>query len=233
MTSHPDPYEAIAGEYYDRRRHPTSANFREASALLLERWLPGIVSPGSRIAEIGSGDSLMLEVATRLQLPLGRVSLVDSSPTMLRYSEHWRSPQVELILADAESLPFDTRSLDLVVSVLGDPYNTARFWSETARTLTRGGRAVYTTPSHEWSIAFRGELERAVFDRSDGDELAVESVVLSRPEQRAIMQAAGLVVSTEADVALGELTGPRSPKLRVLTSELSPVVTGYLVTLGL
>jgi SAM-dependent methyltransferase len=156
------------------------------------------------------------------------VFLTDSSATMLSYSEHWRGPNVELLLADAEHLPFPDANLDLLVSILGDPYNTERFWQEASRTLKRGAHVIYTTPSHEWSLAYRGGVDRAVFDRKDDDDLALSSFVLSPVAQQALIERAGLALRRQLDVPLHELTGSISPKLRVLPTPKSAVVTGYL-----
>jgi SAM-dependent methyltransferase len=221
-------YEDIAAEYYDAIRHPTSANFRQASALVLAEVLPGRVGPDSNVAEVGCGDSLLMEVLADRGLEVGRATLTDSSPTMLSYSEHWRGPGVHLVLADAEHLPFADESQDLVVSVLGDPYNTEPFWQELGRTLAVGGHAVYTTPSFEWSRGFRGEAEQAVFDRRDDEDMAVSSIVLPPDEQEARIERAGLALRQRIDVPLRSITGQISPKLGVLRNPDAAVVTGYV-----
>lgn len=228
MTRAVDPYEAIAAEYYNATRHPTSANFRQASRRVLEAVLPELVRPTFDLAEVGCGDSLLMAVLTATGNAFGSVTLIDSSPTMLDYSERWRRPGVELVLADAQDLPSTDDRFDVVVSVLGDPYNTPRFWAETERVLKPGGRIIYTTPSFEWSRAFRGGSGQAVFDRSKGGDLAVRSIVIDGDAQRLMIEEAGLELQRRINVLLRDLVGTVSSKLDVLPSPQSPVVTAYL-----
>ncbi len=223
-----DRYEEIAAEYYDPNRHPTAANFRAASRLVLEKLIPSLVTLSSAVVEVGCGSSLLMEVLTSASISVGTVTLVDSSPTMLAYSERWRRQGVRLLVADAEDLPLVDACADMVVSVLGDPYNTPRFWAEASRILRADGHVLYTTPSHAWSVAYRGGSGSAVFDRLEGDDLELPSIVLSPDAQRHVIEASGLRLERQEDVALRDLADPISPKLRVLTSSAAPVVTAYL-----
>ena len=113
-------------------------------------------------------------------------------------------------------------------AVLGDPYNTPGFWTETERILRAGGQVLYTTPSFEWSRAYRGGSGHAVFDRSKGPDLAVRSIVVDSEAQRLMIEGAGLALQRRIDVSLRELVGPVSSKLNVLPSPQSPVVTVYV-----
>jgi SAM-dependent methyltransferase len=228
VTRSVDLYEEIAAEYYDASRHPTSANFRQASRQVLEAVLPDLVRPTSDLAEVGCGDSLLMAVVTATGAAFGSVTLMDSSRTMLGYSERWRQPGVELLLADAQEVPVADGSFDVVISILGDPYNTPRFWAETERIVRDGGHVLYTTPSFDWSLAFRGDSGRAVFDRSKGDDLAVQSIVVDVEAQHRMIEQAGLAPVRQINVPLDDLVGPISPKLHVLPSPQSSVVTAYL-----
>jgi SAM-dependent methyltransferase len=228
VTPSADRYEDIASEYYDAERHPTSANFREASAVVLRDVLPGLVDDEATVVEVGCGRSLVMEVLDGAGIAAARAILVDSSPTMLAYSEPFVRPGVELLLGDAEHLPLPDGDASVVISVLGDPYNTPAFWREVRRVLRPGGRALYTTPSFDWSVAFRGGADAAEFDRADGDELALRSVVLDPERQSSLMAGAGLRVLERWDVPLAVLTGPISAKLDVLPGPSAPVVTAYL-----
>jgi len=228
MARAADPYETIAGEYYDAERHPTSANFRYLSKRILREALPSIVTPTTDLIEVGAGDSLVMEVIAELGLPFHSATLTDSSPTMLRYSEHWMSERVELGLEDAERLPFEANSFDLSVAILGDPYNTPAFWSGMARTTRAGGHALYTTPSRAWSTAFRGESTTAAFDAETGPDRNVPSFVHDEATQRQLVEAAGLRVIQVIEAPLFWLAGQRiSPKLSVLHSPDAAVVTAY------
>jgi SAM-dependent methyltransferase len=196
--------------------------------MVLDDVLPRLVAPDSDMADVGCGDSLLMDVLTASRTAYRSVLLVDSSATMLGYSERWRRAGAQLVLADVEHLPVPADSFDLVVSVLGDPYNTPGFWAETSRTLKPGGSILFTTPSYEWSRAFRGGRRAAAFDRLDGQDLAVASIVLAPSEQRRLLEGVGLSLVDRMAVPLRRLTGAISPKVSVLPSLDSPVVTAYL-----
>jgi ubiquinone/menaquinone biosynthesis C-methylase UbiE len=229
VTQSVDRDESIAAEYYDAARHPTSANFREASRHVLDEYLPRLIRPTSHVVEVGCGDSLVMAVLTATGVAAESVTLTDSSRTMLRYSDRWRRPGVELLVASAEDMPVGDGSFDLVVSILGDPYNTPRFWAEARRILKSGGLLLYTTPSHEWSLAFRGNSRQAVFDQCNGKNVVLRSIVLAPAAQRRMIEDAGLSPLLEVNVSLDDLVGPVSPKLNVLPSRGSSVVTAYFV----
>jgi len=229
MTTPADPYEAIAPEYYDAVRHPTSANFRFASARLLRDVAGRLVTKSSDIVEVGCGDSVLMEVLKESQLFPRRVVLTDASPTMLAYSRHWLGEGVELVVSEAESLMFSDGTFDVAVSILGDPYNTPAFWTEIARTTKPGGSVFFTTPSHEWSSAFRGSIPRALFDAAQGPDLAVASFVYSEDDQRTLIERAGLIVTKVLHAPRSWLPPNRiSPKLQVLRFPNDPVVTAYV-----
>ena len=69
---------------------------------------------------------------------LDRLVLVDESASMLAYSEKWRDAGATLKMGSAFSLPVPSNAFDLVVSCLGDPYNTFSFWTEVRRLLVPG-----------------------------------------------------------------------------------------------
>src|SRR5580658_7644900 len=99
----PSSYEDVAAEYYDSERHPTCANFRGASRLLLRTWLVG--KRNTRLCEIGAGKSVVAEILSDLGYPLGHVTLVDDSPSMLGYSKHWIRDGAKLELGSSSHLP--------------------------------------------------------------------------------------------------------------------------------
>src|SRR4051812_31374099 len=99
MTDRPHvagTYEDLAEEYYDPARHPTSANFRDGSLMLLERSLSLRPSPDGELWDVGAGDSVLAEVLARAGKDLSRVTAVDSSARMLEHSRRWRDLGVEL-----------------------------------------------------------------------------------------------------------------------------------------
>jgi SAM-dependent methyltransferase len=63
------------------------------------------------------------------------------------------------VLHDAEELPFPDRAFGSVVAFLCDAFLGLNFLSEAHRVLQPGGVLCGTTPSHEWGVALRDELE--------------------------------------------------------------------------
>src|ERR1700728_1900836 len=218
-----EAYEDVAAEYYDPERHPTCANFREASHALLLPWFNRILTSTTEVLETGAGQSLVLEVLSEQRRTVGRLVVTDSSAEMLKYSDLLAAP-LELAICDAQELPWRAASFDVVVSSLGDPYNTQRFWHEVGRVLRPGGYALFSTPSFTWSAKFREGAQIAEFLRSDGRMIAVPSFVASGREQRDMFENSGLILLekhalTDTDLRLTR----RSPKLRS-----GDIVTAYI-----
>lgn len=230
-------YEQIAAEYYDPQRHPTCANFREASAIILRGWLRRFPAQPGLICEAGAGKSLVAELLAELSpSALTRLLITDAAPSMLGYSSEWESRGVRLAICDASALPVEDGEIALLLSSLGDPYNEPAFWAEVWRTLAPGGRCFYTTPSHEWASAFRASAAgekalAAAFDLSGDGRVHVPSWIYPEGEQRRLIEGHGLKVEEVWDVRLPELkSDPISPKLQLEGMPNLSVVTGYLVS---
>lgn len=222
-----DAYSLVAGEYYDRARHPTCAAFREASAALLDRCLPDV--PASSCVEVGTGRSLLAPAFDARGEPLDGLLLTDTSEAMLAHSERWRERGARLAVAPADSLPIADRSAEFLLASLADPYDDERFWREVSRVLTPSGRALVTLPSWEWASRFRdaaGDLEVALFELADGRRLEVPSLIRPPDDELALIAGAALAVVEALDVTLADLSAT-APKLDVLQAG-EPVVTGYL-----
>jgi len=222
-------YERLANEYYDPMRHPTCANFREGSRIVLGGWLGALSLDRLTFADVGCGRSILAElVETRLP-DLGRIRLIDSSPTMLAFSGLWAKRGAQLILSDATSLALPAQSIDVLISSLGDPYNSEAFWSEAARVVRGAGLVLYTTPSYEWAKAFRVDgamLSLAQFELADGSHVSVPSYVLPPAEQIELVGQHSFVVDKISEVPISALRDrPISPKL--LPNRGLNVVTGY------
>jgi SAM-dependent methyltransferase len=216
-------YEDLAGEYYDSELHPTCANFREASRYLLVPWLNEFNGPNCSILEVGAGDSIVSEWLAGNKRTVQRFVAADLSWNMLRYSLD-RGTGAELVVCDAQQLPFTPNSFDIVVSPLGDPYNTIQFWKEAKRVLKKNGHVLFTIPSFEWAQQFRNSDNHAEFQVCSGGLLAVASYVLSAENQCALISNAGLSPIRISHMADSQLKAtPRSPKLRP-----GSVVSGYL-----
>jgi SAM-dependent methyltransferase len=226
-------YDLVAKEYYDSKRHPTCANFREASSIIFRQWL-SLVSDESRICEVGAGKSLVAEILAEDQKDLRVLTLVDESESMLRYSESLRGAGARLIVASALRLPVDPKSFEVVASCLGDPYNCTAFWTEVHRVLKPNGICLFTTPSWEWATAFRdstdaSSMHNSVFELSDGSRISLPSHIYSEHDQVRLIEGVGLTVSDVARVPLRDLAEQHlSPKLVTSRGGDANVVTGYL-----
>jgi len=151
---------------------------------------------------------------------------------MLAFSAHWANDRTVLKLSDAARLPFDSESVDLLISSLGDPYNDLNFWKEVGRVLKPDGHAIFTTPSHEWSVNFRSKLNSeklsAEFELKNGETVSVPSFIYSREQQADLLKQAGLQILEYKGVPLAELSSEKiSPKLLIGNGKY--IVEGYLV----
>src|ERR1700730_6849973 len=175
-------YEDLAREYSAPSRHPTCANFRQASAILFRKWSSSLASGLYWSCEIGPGKSLLAEFMSLGEFRSARLLLIDSSPSMLEHSKAFSVPGQTPIIGAATALPLKQDSTDFVASFLGDPYNVSKFWREVFRVLKPGGQFFFTTPSYEWASAFRegsvpGMQTTAEFVLADGRRIFVPSFV--------------------------------------------------------
>lgn len=229
-------YRMLADEYYDAVRHPTCANFRDASEQLIGSWLGGMLGT-EPVCEVGCGMSIIAGMYWGMNLPLKNLYLTDSTSRMLAYSDKWRSAGAHLLLADATELPFTSNSIAICIASLGDPYNRPAFWDELARIMTPGGYAVFTTPSFEWAREYRlsdqdGSTEdTAEFRLANGKTILAASIVCPRTDQISMVERAkGLEVVDMTSIVYSQLRSmPISPKLLAAKDRDQPVVTGYLI----
>lgn len=221
-------YDELAAEYYDSARHPTCANFRQASQTLLQRLTPDL--PAERSCEVGAGDSLLAALLASRQRCVSGLLLTDACAGMLQYSRRWQQCGAKLAVAPAAKLPLPDRSLLLLVASLADPYDNDAFWLEVARVLAPGGQCLLTAPSWDWGRRFRSigqPLELAQFELADGRTVAVRSYLRPPPRQRDLIEGHGLRVLHEEGIVLEAIPAPVSRKLLVLNAD-DPVVTAYL-----
>ena len=226
-------YELVAREYYDSDRHPTCANFREASRIIFRRWLT-LVPNHSGVCEVGAGKSLLAELFAETKRNLSELTLVDESQTMLRYSDEWKDLGVRFHVASVFALPFATESFDVVASCLGDPYNSISFWVEVRRILKPNGICLFTTPSWEWAKTFREiadpkSIHSSVFELADGSEVSLPSHIYPEEEQIRLVESADFAVSEVSHGTISDLAGSKlSPKLVLSRGTDANVVTGYV-----
>ncbi len=234
MTETLGTYEDLAQEYYDESRHPTCANFRQASAILFRKWLPKLPSHSRWSCEIGPGKSLVAEFRTLGEFSSEGLFLIDSSHSMLKHSRIYSTPRQIAIIGTATTVPLAGDSVEVAASFLGDPYNVSQFWHEVFRILKVGGKFMFTTPSYEWASAFRKGLSAekqasAEFVLANGRKVFVPSFILPDKKQFDLIKTAKFKILDFAGVRVSDLDDHRvSPKLMVKRSEELTAVTGYL-----
>jgi ubiquinone/menaquinone biosynthesis C-methylase UbiE len=217
-------YSAVAGEYYDAALHPTCANFGELSRRYIERRIDRLLARTRTILEVGAGRSVVAKILKEHRSKV-ELTLLDSSSEMLSASQDWAKSS-NFVVADAQSTGLPQGYFDLVISSLGDPYNTFEFWREISRLLQPNGICLFTTPAPEWARSFRdmSNLKEAEFILSTGATVRVPSFVPSHEEQLALVESAGLKVESVEVFSVSDLTGRVSPKLECNLDSESPIV---------
>jgi SAM-dependent methyltransferase len=229
-------YETLSSEYYDRIRHPTCADFRHASLRLIATYLSLMGRRAvPRILEVGAGRSVFVELAATFSYLLGRTIVTDSSQGMIQHTDI-TSDGISRACANAEALPFRDGAFDLMISSLGDPYNTELFWREVGRVLSDGGCCIFTTPAASWSDRYRdarqsGDQRIAVFETKGGKIVGVPSFVMPPIDQMIFLKGLGLSV-TDVWTFTRDMfpdVAQLSPKIAQFTHDATPVVCQYIV----
>lgn len=144
-------YDLVAKEYYDSS-HKTCRNFDEATLRALKHQAPEIPTEGL-ILDVGAGKGRCVEF---LGLSASRIIQLDNSTRMLQVTP--REECALKILHDAELLPFLDGSFCCLTAFLCDPFLGLSFLHEAHRVLTNEGLLIATTPSYEWGIPLRKDL---------------------------------------------------------------------------
>lgn len=165
---HRGPDYAAAFLGYDREElaalpHESTASFAGVSNPLSI----GEVPVGATVLDIGCGAGMDLLLAARRVGPTGRAIGVDMTPVMLeRTREAARKlglEHVELREGDAEALPVEDDSVDVVISngVLNLTTDKAKAFSEILRVLKPGGRLMLgdIVVAEELSEGIRNDID--------------------------------------------------------------------------
>ena len=227
-------YAPLAEEYYDPQRHPTCANFRTASTLLLRRMLARLTVNGAAVCEVGAGRSIVPDLVPDWGERLRELVLVDASPEMLAHSAAAIQLGAVPEIADARALPFPAACFDLVIASLGDPFNDQTFWCEMRRVLAPGGVCLFTCPAYDWAQAFRGAHANGVIGQADfltrgGHGWTVPSLIWPPAAQIKMIEGAGLVLIDHIALPCDAIEEhSRSWKLCADRGLDAPVAEGYI-----
>jgi SAM-dependent methyltransferase len=109
-------------------------------------WSLGRLAPGERVLDLGSGAGTDTLIACQMVGSEGRVTGIDMTPEMLAKARTAASEMgasnVEFVEAEAEHLPFDDASFDVVISngVIDLIPDKDAVFAELVRVLEPGGR---------------------------------------------------------------------------------------------
>jgi SAM-dependent methyltransferase len=118
----------------------------ESFAGVANLWELGRLAPGERVLDLGSGAGTDSLVAAQMVRPDGRVTGIDMTPQMLAKARAAAAEMgvvnVEFVESEAERLPFEDGSFDVVISngVIDLIPDKDAVFSELHRVLVPGGR---------------------------------------------------------------------------------------------
>ena len=166
----------------------------------------------ARILETAAGTGIATR-AVAAAIPSAEVVATDINPAVVEFAaKHFQSPGVTFQAADAQQLPFDDESFDLVLSLFGIMFfpDKVRANEEARRVLRPGGRYVLVT-----------------FDRLDLNPVpkaAGEAVATLFPEDPRYMER-GPFSYTDPVVVEHDLRSAGFKRIELETVELSTVVS--------
>jgi ubiquinone/menaquinone biosynthesis C-methylase UbiE len=118
----------------------------ESFAGVANHWVLGRLEPGERVLDIGSGAGVDSLVAALMVGPEGSVTGIDMTPEMIENSRKGAAEldlsNVTFVEGEAEALPFDDASFDVVISngVIDLIPDKDAVFGEIYRVLVPGGR---------------------------------------------------------------------------------------------
>ncbi len=184
----PSGYDKLASEYYDFE-HKTSRNFDITTTAALSKAPPKIPDEGF-VLEVGCGKGRGKEY---LSLSSNRIIQLDSSRNMLALND--RESCCLQLHADATSIPLFDGQINAVVGFLIDPFAGLNFFREAYRVLVPGGRFFATTPTAQWGLPLREQIEvEASFTRfvtRDRKIVEVPSTLIPQDELMQMLEYSG------------------------------------------
>ena len=220
-------FTGTAAENYERYFVPAIAT--PVSAGLLRT---AALRPGERVADVACGTGIIARLAATQVGATGAVTAVDLAPDMIDVARRTPKPTgapIEWHVGDAESLPLDDESCDVVLCQMGLMFMADRTaaLSEMRRVLAPGGRVVINTPGR---IQPPFELlEQAIAEHLDPGLGMFVRAVFSMPDPTAV---AGLLgeagfrdVDAKEEVAELDLPDPASFLWQYINlSPMGPIV---------
>jgi hypothetical protein len=226
-------YELLSPEYYDAEAHPTCHNLNRLSRVFLARHLAEPWCGGS-VLEVGSGSSSVASILHSRGYSLEGLTISDDSEGMIAHSSQWESLGAAFLLCSASAIPVEDSGFSLLVAGLGDPYNEPRFWCEAHRVMLPAAKILFTMPSFDWALRFRGPEDGARFGAAefvlrDGRAVDLPSFIPRLENQIAMIQKAGFAVLSFEALGVEALgAGERlSPKIEVFPNGWSSIVWGF------
>lgn len=141
-------------------------------------------------------------------------------------------PSQSRAVFSGEAMPIRDGSVDVILSGLGDPYNTSDFWRECARCLAPDGEVIWTTPSFIWASRWRAlshePAQAARFELIDGSIEYLKSIVLPAEAQARLVAAAGLRITEIVEVP-ARRARPIPRKVSQVLSDSEALVVGYRI----
>jgi ubiquinone/menaquinone biosynthesis C-methylase UbiE len=139
-------FTGTAAENYERYFVPAIATPVSASLLRAAD-----LQPGERVADVACGTGVIARLAATQVGATGAVTAVDLSPDMIEVARRTPKPTgaaIEWHVGDAESLPLDDESCDVVLCQMGLMFmaDRAAALAEMRRVLVAGGRVAISTP---------------------------------------------------------------------------------------
>lgn len=235
MNKNEVTYGYLANEYYNDILHPTCSNLRTASKALIKNMLESFnLKQFTSVLEMGAGKSVLMELVEEGVISSDNIMITDSEEDMLQHSRDLSgNKNYKLKRIDAEKTGFKDNSFDLIISSLGDPYNSSTLWFEISRILSTNGLCIFTTPSFDWSSEFRGSSinhKYAEFLTRENKLVKVPSFIYPFEEQNELISGSGLEIVRSDNYSLKDLNEKDvSPKLKISKNKELPIVTAYLI----
>jgi len=168
----------LAAPVYDRVRALWAQGIMGRAETYLEREiLPGLVTPETRILDLGSGTGVNLARLRRLELPFANYVGLDLTPAMLAQAKRNGDTCAAFLQGDIWRLPFAESSFDLILSTwaLSHLWPPHQVFNEVGRVLDPKGTAValfWSRPA--WPMSLVAKLAERLFEMSFVDRVDLE-----------------------------------------------------------